>query len=179
MLTETGKPRWFDTLALSADNSVLMSIRRVYDFQSGPIAWKLPSNLIPADGGDPSALEALPYYDETAYTAESYAPYAAALKDAQAVRMNRYSAQSVIDGAAQAVSEAAAALVAKPAVKGDADRDGEVTVSDALRALRFAAKLDEADEYSLSICDVDGDGEITVTDALAILRAAVGLTDIL
>ena len=175
LLSENGRPRWFDTLAVSADNSVLMSIRRVYDYQSGPIAWKLPYDLIPADGGDASALSGLPYYDETAYTAESYAPYVAALKNAQTVKANRYSAQSVIDDAAQAVAEAASALAAKPALKGDADGDGSVTVSDALRALRFAARLTEAYANALSVCDIDGDGEITVTDALAILRAAVGI----
>ena len=179
LLTENNRPRWFDTLALSADNSVLMSIRRVSDFQSGTIAWKLPSDLIPSDGGDSSALGELPFYDEAAYTPESYAAYSAALKNAQAVKADRYSAQSVIDSAAQAVEEAAAALVAKPALRGDADADGEVTVSDALRALRFAAKLAEADERALSVCDIDGDGEIGVTDALAILRAAVGSTDAL
>ena len=179
LLIENNRPRWFDTLALSSDNSVLMSVRRISDFQSGPIAWKLPSNLIPADGGDSSALEALPYYDETAYTTESYAPYAAALKNAHMIRANRYSAQSVIDSAVQAVAEAAAALEEKPALKGDADGDGETTVSDALRALRFAAELAHADERVLSVCDVDGDGGITVSDALMILRVAIGLTSTL
>ena len=174
LLTENGRPRWFDTLALSADNSVLMSIRRVSDFQSGPIAWKLPSDLIPADGGDASALDSLNYYDETLYTPESYAPYAAALKNAQAVRNNRYSAQNVIDSAAQALSEAAAALV-EMRVQGDVDNDGEVTVSDALAALRIAAKLRESDAYALSVGDLDGDEAITVADALAILRIALGL----
>ena len=62
-----------------------------------------------------------------------------------------------------------------PPVKGDLDGDGEVTVSDALRALRMAARLAEADDAA----DVDGDGEVTVSDALAILRAAVGLTEAL
>ena len=177
LLTENGRPRWFDTLALSADNSVLMSVRRIYDYRSGPIAWRLPADLIPEDGGVSSALEALPCYDETAYTAESYAPYAAALKNARTVAANRYSAQSVIDSAARAVSEAAAALVeADGFMKGDADGDGEITVSDALCALRFAARLAEADERDLLVCDVDGDGEITVSDALTVLRAAVGLT---
>ena len=175
LLTENGRPRWFDTLALSADNSVLMSIRRVSDFRSGPVAWKLPSDLLPADGGDSSALDALACYDETAYTPESYAAYAAALKNAAAVKANRYSAQSVIDSAAQAVSDAAAALV-ETRVQGDLDGDGDVTVSDALAALRIAAKLREADLYALSAGDLDGDEAITVTDALAILRVALGLT---
>ena len=61
-----------------------------------------------------------------------------------------------------------------PPVKGDLDGDGEVTVSDALRALRIAASLAEADDAA----DVDGDGEVTVADALAILRAAVGIAEL-
>ena len=178
LLTENNIPRWFDTVVICADNSAVMSIRRVYDFLSGPIGWKLPAALLPSDGGDASALDALTFYDETAYTPESYAPYAAALNNAQAVRANRYSKQSVIDAAAQALSEAAAALEEKT-FKGDLDGDGDVTVSDALRALRFAAGLAEADENALRSGDIDGDGAITVSDALAILRVAVKLADTL
>ena len=62
-----------------------------------------------------------------------------------------------------------------PPVKGDLDGDGEVTVSDALRALRMAAQLVDPDEAA----DVDGDGSVTVSDALAILRVAVGLIEAL
>ena len=60
---------------------------------------------------------------------------------------------------------------------GDLDNDGEITVSDALRALRIAAKLAEATPEALRIGDVDGDGEITVSDALRILRVAAKLAD--
>jgi hypothetical protein len=128
LLTENDRPRWFDTAVICADNSAVMSIRRIYDYRSGPIAWTLPSDLIPADGGDPSALDALPCYDETAYTPESYAPYAAALKNAHAVRANRYSAQSVIDAALAAVEEAAAALVETDSgfLRGDFDFDKDM-----------------------------------------------------
>ncbi|MBQ6552635.1 MAG: leucine-rich repeat protein [Clostridia bacterium] len=58
---------------------------------------------------------------------------------------------------------------------GDFDGDGTVTVSDALSALRIAAKLAEADEAALIEGDLDFDGRITVSDALAILRIAAGL----
>ncbi len=61
--------------------------------------------------------------------------------------------------------------------KGDADGDGEITVADALSALRVAAKLVEATPDMVAICDTDGDGEITVADALAILRVAAKLVD--
>lgn len=60
-----------------------------------------------------------------------------------------------------------------PPVKGDLDGDGEVTVSDALRALRMAADLIEDDEAA----DVDGDGSVTVADALLLLRVSVGLAE--
>lgn len=64
-------------------------------------------------------------------------------------------------------------------IKGDLDDDGEITVSDALAALRIAAKLAESNEDILKIGDVDADGEITVSDALAILRVAAKMADIL
>ena len=61
--------------------------------------------------------------------------------------------------------------------KGDMDGDGEITVSDALKALRIAAKLVNPTEEDIAIGDVDGDGEITVADALKILRVAAKLID--
>ena len=59
---------------------------------------------------------------------------------------------------------------------GDLDGDGEITVADALHALRIAARLIEATERDLRLGDTDGDGSITVADALAILRVAAKLT---
>ena len=59
--------------------------------------------------------------------------------------------------------------------RGDMDKDGEITVGDALRALRIAAKLTEPTAEDLLIGDVDDDGEITVGDALKILRVAAKL----
>ena len=56
------------------------------------------------------------------------------------------------------------------ALNGDVDKDGEITVSDALSALRMAVSVDEADDSA----DVDGDGQITVNDALQLLRCSVG-----
>ncbi|MBO4583712.1 MAG: hypothetical protein J5756_01455 [Clostridia bacterium] len=61
----------------------------------------------------------------------------------------------------------------------DMDGDGEITVSDALRALRIAAKLDVAaapkSTRSAILGDADRDGEITVSDALIVLRKAAKL----
>ena len=65
--------------------------------------------------------------------------------------------------------------VAPPQLKGDIDGDGEITVGDALMALRVAAKLMPATSALLSVGDADGDGGITVGDALIILRVAAKL----
>ena len=59
----------------------------------------------------------------------------------------------------------------------DMNNDGNVSVSDALMALRIAARLVTADTLDVAAGDVDGDGEITVADALQILRVAIGLRD--
>ena len=58
---------------------------------------------------------------------------------------------------------------------GDPDDDGQITVADALAALRVAAKLAEETLEMLDCCDIDGDGSVTVADALAILRVAAKL----
>lgn len=65
---------------------------------------------------------------------------------------------------------------AKPALmKGDFDKDKEITVADALAALRVSVKLAPEDEESIAIGDIDGDNHVTVSDALAILRVAAKL----
>ena len=61
--------------------------------------------------------------------------------------------------------------------KGDPDKDGEITVGDALIALRIAAKLTVPTDDQFAACNVDGDNEVTVGDALMILRVAAKLTD--
>lgn len=66
----------------------------------------------------------------------------------------------------------------KPEIKkGDFDNDGDITVADALAALRIAAKLVIEDDASIAIGDVDNDKHVTVADALAILRVAAKLAD--
>ena len=58
----------------------------------------------------------------------------------------------------------------------DVDGDGEVTVADALAALRLSVGLnDGVTAKRWFAADVDGDGEVTVSDALRILRRAAGL----
>ena len=65
--------------------------------------------------------------------------------------------------------------VAPQFTKGDMDNDGEITVADALNALRIAANLVKFSDDDVLRGDVDGDGEITVGDALKILRVAAKL----
>ncbi|MBQ9557164.1 MAG: hypothetical protein IJU94_01000 [Clostridia bacterium] len=53
--------------------------------------------------------------------------------------------------------------------------ENEITVGDALKALRVAAGLQEATAELVAAYDTDGDGEITVADALTVLRIAAKL----
>ena len=62
---------------------------------------------------------------------------------------------------------------------GDADLDGSVTVSDALKALQQAVGLINLGQLSFALSDVDQNiREITVSDALVILQASVGLREL-
>ncbi|MBQ5487874.1 MAG: hypothetical protein IIT70_03345, partial [Clostridia bacterium] len=61
---------------------------------------------------------------------------------------------------------------------GDVDGDGEVTVADALLALRSSMGLIELDNAQWAAANVDGDEEVTVADALLILRASMGLLEL-
>ncbi|MBQ9557717.1 MAG: tyrosine-protein phosphatase [Clostridia bacterium] len=60
-------------------------------------------------------------------------------------------------------------------LSGDVDGDGEVTVADALAALRASVGLSELEGAAFITADADADGEITVSDALRILRIAAKL----
>ena len=61
---------------------------------------------------------------------------------------------------------------------GDYDRDGTVTVADALGVLRGAAKLAETAGAQFVLSDVDRDGKVTVADALIVLREAARLEEV-
>ncbi len=67
------------------------------------------------------------------------------------------------------------ATTAALAVCGDANGDGDVTVSDGVQALRAAAGLSSV---CTEDCDVDGSGNVTITDGVNILRSAAGLTSV-
>ncbi|MBR4636695.1 MAG: choice-of-anchor J domain-containing protein [Clostridia bacterium] len=64
-----------------------------------------------------------------------------------------------------------------PMLLGDVDLDGEVTVSDALLAMRYAMGLVELTEQQLDQLDVNFDGEYDLVDATLILRYAMGLIE--
>ena len=69
-----------------------------------------------------------------------------------------------------------AALAARPVsaqVCGDADRNGDVTVTDGVLVLQAAAGLD--DRCAGAFCDVDGNGSVTVSDGVNTLRIAAEL----
>lgn len=56
---------------------------------------------------------------------------------------------------------------------GDADNNGQVSVTDGVQALRAAATLPSG--CTLATCDIDGSGSVTVTDGVNILRKAAAL----
>jgi hypothetical protein len=57
---------------------------------------------------------------------------------------------------------------------GDADANGNVSVSDGVHALLAAALLPS--NCTLGTCDADGGGTVSVTDGVNLLRAAAGLS---
>ncbi len=81
--------------------------------------------------------------------------------------------QAEVDAMAQAVKDAVAGLKERQA--GDLDGNDEVTVTDALEALRAAVGLKTPTDGETQTADLDHSGKIDVTDALKILRIAVGL----
>lgn len=62
-----------------------------------------------------------------------------------------------------------------PALPGDTDGNGSVTIADAILTLRIALQLLDADAFDADAADMNGDGSITIADAIMILRIAIGL----
>jgi hypothetical protein len=88
--------------------------------------------------------------------------------------VRRHATTRLLQAVAAAAAVVAFAAVAL-AVCGDANGDGEVSVSDGVQALRAAAGLSTTCNDD---CDVDGSGAITVTDGVNILREAAGLASV-
>jgi hypothetical protein len=65
------------------------------------------------------------------------------------------------------------AVPASAQLCGDADGNGQVSVTDGVQALRAAATL--TNTCTAARCDVDGNGSISVTDGVNILRKAAAL----
>lgn len=59
------------------------------------------------------------------------------------------------------------------AISGDLDKNGKVTVYDALLVLQMSVGKREYTEEEKSLADVDGNGSITTNDALLILKYAI------
>lgn len=60
-------------------------------------------------------------------------------------------------------------------IPGDADCSGEISISDALLALRFTMGTAQLSEQGTLAADMNGNGFVTATDALEILRLAMGI----
>ena len=71
-----------------------------------------------------------------------------------------------------------AVLTAGAALRGDSDRDGDVTILDATRIQRFLADLVSKNDIDSSAADVDADGSVTILDATRVQRFLAGLCDI-
>ena len=53
--------------------------------------------------------------------------------------------------------------------------DGNVTISDALAAMRYAMGTMQLTEQQIQLADVDGNSGVSVSDALTIMRMAIGV----
>ena len=176
LLTDNEIPTCYNTVVASSDNSRVIATRTCESYLSKIVGWRLPSEITGFFTEFP-VIET-EYTDEYLYTAESYERYIDALNKVSEIRNNRYSSQEVIASAAANLNAAKKALEEKPDyMKGDFDFDGQITVADALAALRIAARMAESSEEAIAIGDIDKDGNITVADALAILRVAAKMAD--
>ena len=120
---------------------------------------------------DPDGLEVTAYYDNG--TSEVLASDAYTIEGYEATEGEHELTVSFGDKSATFT-----VTVVITIIPGDLDGDGDITVGDALMALRVAAKLTTFENEALfNAADVDGDGDITVSDALRILRVAAGLVD--
>ena len=69
-------------------------------------------------------------------------------------------------------AEQSTSLVSDRNLRGDLNRDGALTPTDAAIALQLAVGSRPCDATMLAAADVSGDGRVTSLDALMILQAA-------
>ena len=55
-------------------------------------------------------------------------------------------------------------------ILGDADGDGEVTITDATMIQKYLTESEMPDSFDLKACDADGDGSATILDVTEIQR---------
>ena len=60
---------------------------------------------------------------------------------------------------------------------GDLDKDDNVSLSDALKALKYSLGIETASDETVKICDTDNDKTITLQDAMEVLKIAIGISD--
>lgn len=84
------------------------------------------------------------------------------------------STQEEIDAALAALIEA---LMGGEILMGDADLDGEITISDALLIMRHAMGLITLEGDALEASDYDESGEVDISDALLVMRVSMGILD--
>ena len=133
----------------------------------------LPTKLEYVEGEefDAAGIEVTAYYNNK--TSEALAADAYTLEGFESTV-----GEHVITVSYGGKTDAFTVTVVKKVIPGDIDGDGEISVNDALMALRAATKLATfEDEALFALADVDHDGEITVSDALRILRVAAKLAD--
>ena len=166
MLSDKNTATVYNTVLINSDLTRVVATHTSEKYYSGIHAWRLPANLV-VPSADTSSLEKTEYIDRCIYTDESYAEYSSALGAANAVRSNRYSTEEQITQATERLKAAKTSLKEKPNyLKGDFDFDEQISVADALAALRIAAKMTACTATDLALGDIDKDGNITVSDAL-------------
>ena len=68
-------------------------------------------------------------------------------------------------------------LIIKEPMKGDANLDGEVTVTDAEMAVSFALETETPTAEQLKATDLNESGDVTVSDAVGIVNIALEISD--
>ena len=60
---------------------------------------------------------------------------------------------------------------------GDLNKDDNVSLSDALKALKYSLGIETSSDETVKICDTDNDKTITLQDVMEILKIAIGISN--